>query len=397
MTFIARTTAGPSRRTHIAAYLAATVLAVANHPAPLAAQFPESIVRQFLPRRTDSSFAGLVARLSETGGYFDSDNIISNEASYLQIASQLEKVGVHGGAYVGVGPDQNFSYIALIRPSVAFMLDIRRDNMLEHLLFKSYFVAARNRLEYLCLLFGKPTPSDIDKWTGRPIGLIVAYLTRAATDSAFVAATRRASNDRIARFGVLLDAHDREMIDRYRAEFIADGLETRYSSLGRNNRMDYPSFGQLLMATDRGGRMRSYIADEEAYQFVRSMQLHDRIVPVVGNVAGDKAVRAIGAYAVDHGLLVSAFYLSNVEQYLMTRDGGFDSFVRNVKALPHDTASVIIRSYFGRFGATHPLFVPGIANISTSMIEPVDTFLRLYAAGSIRTYPDLVFSGYVSP
>src|SRR4051812_24884700 len=86
-------------------------------------------------RSNDSSFAALVARLSETGGVFDSDNIISNEGSYLQIASQLGKVGVHGGAYIGVGPDQNFSYVALIRPSVAFMLDIRRDNMLEHLLF----------------------------------------------------------------------------------------------------------------------------------------------------------------------------------------------------------------------------------------------------------------------
>ena len=122
-------------------------------------------------RTVDSSFAGVVARLSESGGYFDSDNIISNEASYLQIASQLTKVGVHGGVYIGVGPDQNFSYIALIRPSIAFMLDIRRDNLLEHLLFKSLFAMSRNRLEYLCLLFGKPVPADIDKWTGRPIEL----------------------------------------------------------------------------------------------------------------------------------------------------------------------------------------------------------------------------------
>src|SRR4051812_36932438 len=117
---------------------------------------------------SDSSFAGLVARLSEQAGYFDSDNIISNESSYLQIASQLAKVGTHGGVYVGVGPDQSFSYIALIRPSIAFMLDIRRDNMLEHLFFKSLFSLSRNRLEYLLRLFGKPIPADIDVWTDRP-------------------------------------------------------------------------------------------------------------------------------------------------------------------------------------------------------------------------------------
>jgi hypothetical protein len=196
---------------------------------------------------------------------------------------------------------------------------------------------------------------------------------------------------------VALDAHDRQMIDRYRAEFIADGLDTRYSSLGRNNRMDYPTFGQLMLATDRSGRQISFLADEDAFQFVRSLQIANRIVPVVGNVAGDKAVRAIGQYAAEHSLNISAFYLSNVEQYLLTRDGGFDAYARNVRTLPHDSTSVIIRSYFGRFGMTHPLFVQGVSSISTSMIEPIDTFLRAVAAGDIRTYADLVFNGYVTP
>jgi hypothetical protein len=346
---------------------------------------------------SDSSFSALVARLSETGGYFDSDNIISNESSYLQVASQFAKVGTHGGVYIGVGPDQSFSYIALIRPSIAFMLDIRRDNLLEHLLFKSIFAQSRNRLEYLCRLFGKPIPADIDLWNNRSASLIIGYLQQTPTDSASVQAYRRASNDRITGFRVALDARDRTTIDRYRAEFVTDGLETRYSSLGRNNRMDYPTFGQLMLAADRAGKAVGYLAEEDAFQFVRSMQLRDRIVPVVGNVAGDKAVKAIGAYARDHGLKVSAFYLSNVEQYLITRDGGFDEYAANVKTLPHDSTSVIVRSYFGRFGVAHPLFTPGRGSISTSMIERFDSFLKRFQAGEIRTYPDLVFNGFVQP
>jgi hypothetical protein len=348
-------------------------------------------------RASDSSFAALVAHLSEPGGYFDSDNIITNEASYLFVSSQLAKVGVHGGVYVGVGPDQNFSYVALIKPSIAFMIDVRRDNMLEHLLFKSLFALARNRVEYLCLLFGKPFPREADRWTGRSTTAIIDYLTKTATDSTTVAAAREASNARISALGLPLDGRDRTMIDRYRSEFIADGLETRYSSLGRNNRMDYPTFGQLMLATDRSGKAIGYLADEDAFQFVRSMQLRDRIIPVVGNVAGSKAVRAIGEYASEHALRVSAFYLSNVEQYLINRDGGFDEYARNVKSLPHDSTSVIIRSYFGRFGMTHPLYVPGRYTLSTSMIEPIDSFLRRVAAGEIRTYADLVFNGYVMP
>jgi hypothetical protein len=95
----------------------------------------------------ESSFARLVTQLSESGGYFDSDNIISNETSYLHVIDGLRRLGVRGGVYIGVGPDQNFSYIAAVRPSIAFMLDIRRDNMFEHLLFKSLFSMARNRVE----------------------------------------------------------------------------------------------------------------------------------------------------------------------------------------------------------------------------------------------------------
>jgi len=226
---------------------------------------------------------------------------------------------------------------------------------------------------------------------------VLAYVGEAHTDSAVVAAARRTSNDRIAKFGVPLDAHDREMIDRYRAQFVAEGLDTRYSSLGRNNRFDYPSFGRLIMESDRDGHLLSYLADENEFQYVRSMQLADRIIPVVGNVAGPKALKAVGAYAAAHGLVVSAFYLSNVEQYLMTRDGGFDEFAKNVTFLPHDSTSVIIRSYFGRFGMPHPLFVPAGGNLSTSMIERMDSFLHAFAAGELTSYSELVFKRYVRP
>ena len=348
-------------------------------------------------RASDTTFAALVARLSENAGYFDSDNIISNEASYLEVTTQLTKVGTHGGVYIGVGPDQNFSYIALIRPSIAFMLDIRRDNLLEHLLFKSLFAISRNRMEFMCRLFGKPVPADIDRWTGRQIGSILLYLERTPTDSGAVAETRKLSNARITAFGVPLDARDRGMIDRYRSEFVADGLETRYSSIGRNNRMDYPTFRQLVLAPDRNGHSVSYLMEEEPFQFVRSMENRDQVVPVVGNVAGDKAVKAIGQYATAHHLVISAFYLSNVEQYLLGRDGGFDEYARNVVALPRDSTSVIIRSYFGRLGMVHPLYVPAPGNISTSMIEPMDSFAKRFGAGELRGYADLVFGGYVKP
>src|SRR5690349_10221818 len=71
-------------------------------------------------------FAQTIARLSEPNGYFDTDNLISNESSYLQVIPDLARRGVRGGAYIGVGPDQNFTYIAATRPAIAFIVDIRR-------------------------------------------------------------------------------------------------------------------------------------------------------------------------------------------------------------------------------------------------------------------------------
>ena len=41
------------------------------------------------------------------------------------------------GVYIGVGPEQNFSYIARLRPTIAFIVDIRLENRNLHLLHKA--------------------------------------------------------------------------------------------------------------------------------------------------------------------------------------------------------------------------------------------------------------------
>src|SRR5688572_8292350 len=80
----------------------------------------------------ENGFARQVARFSESGGFFDSDNLISNETSYLHVLGAIDGYSIRGGVYIGVGPEQNFSYIARVKPELAFLIDIRRDNMLLH-------------------------------------------------------------------------------------------------------------------------------------------------------------------------------------------------------------------------------------------------------------------------
>src|SRR5258708_32258356 len=74
-----------------------------------------------------SPFAAQIASLSEPSGYFDTDNLISNERSYLQVLPDLRRRNVRGGAYICVGPAHNFTYSSEGRPSIAFIVYARRD------------------------------------------------------------------------------------------------------------------------------------------------------------------------------------------------------------------------------------------------------------------------------
>lgn len=348
---------------------------------------------------SDSAFARLVQRLSEPGGYFDSDNLISNETSYLHVLDGMRRLHVQGGAYIGVGPDQNFSYIAAVRPDIAFMLDIRRDNLLEHLLFKALFAMSRNRIEYMCLLFGKPLPRDVDRWSTKSIQELVDYLDRTPTDGDVVDSVQSSISQRVRRFGIPLSTLDLETIARIRDAFVRDSLDLRYSSIGRAPRPYHPTYRTLLLERDRAGHLANFLASEDAFQFVKSLEARDLVVPVIGNAAGDHALVAIGQYISERGEKVSAFYISNVEQYLI-RDGGFPQFVENVKQLPRDHRSVIVRSFFGYgygFGAagSHPLNVPG--HYSTQILQTLDAFVATYDSGEVRSYYDLISKNYVAP
>jgi hypothetical protein len=317
--------------------------------------------------QTSAAFGGRIAALSEPGGYFDTDNLISNERSYLQVFPELERHRVRGGAYIGVGPDQNFSYIAGVRPSVAFIVDIRRDNLLLHLLFKALFDQANTRVQYLALLFGRAAPTDAAGWRDAPIDRLAEYIQRPPQDRASLNAAHARLARVIRRFGVPLSADDLATIGRFHRRFIQGGLELQFETSGRAPQSYYPTYGELLLGTDGAGRQRNYLASEESFQFVKTMQARDRVIPVVGNLSGVKALKAIARDLSAQGESLSVFYTSNVEFYL-ERDGSYHRFVDNLSRLPHTRGTVVIRSIFnrGRGG-------------STSIVQPVEELLSQFA------------------
>jgi len=359
----------------------------------LAGSPPSAARRAVAPDTTP--FARLVFQLSELGGFFDSDNLISNESSYLHILGRLRDKGPSGGAYIGVGPDQSFSYIAVTRPSIAFIIDIRRENLLLHLLFKAIFESSRNRLEYLCLLFGRPAPADLVPWSRKSIEEIIEYLDHSPSDSARGARSQEALFERVGRYGLGLAAEDFRTLQRLQQEFVTAGLDLRFTSYGRPPRPFYPTIRQLILEKDLTGRQGNFLVREEDFRFVQELQRRDRVIPVVGDLAGPHALKAIGRYLADRRERVSLFYVSNVEFYLF-RQETFGRFVENVRGLPAAPGALLARSYFGgATGRPHPQAVPGY--YSVQLLQSFASFLARTQKPDSVNYWDLVTEDAIEP
>jgi hypothetical protein len=336
-----------------------------------------------------ASFAARIAALSEPGGFFNTDNLISNERSYLHVTPELRalvKTAAPGSTYLGVGPDQNFSYIGHLRPSMAIIIDIRRDNLLLHLLFKAIFAEAKTRVDYLALLTGRPEPSADGGWAQKSIDAIVAYIDGARPLTADrVAALRARLTATVDRFGVPLSGADRATMDGFHRRFIADGLSLQFNTTGRAPQYDYPTYRDLLLERDLAGTRQSFVASEDDFQFVKNLEARDLVIPVVGDLAGPTAIAAIGRFLAASNHVVSAFYTSNVEFYLF-RDGTFPRFMANLGRLPHHPAGLIVRSVFPSGGAG-ALMRPGYN--SASITQPIRTLIDGYAQGRFRQYSEL--------
>jgi hypothetical protein len=336
-------------------------------------------------------FGNLIEKFSEPNGYFDTDNLISNEASYLHVLGKIRQLRFNGGAYIGVGPDQNFSYIAQVRPNIVFIIDIRRDNLLQHLLFKSLFELSHNRLEYLCLLFGKPLPANPQSWNIRSIQEIVAYLDKTPAHRELFEKTKTALLAKVKSFGVRIEPNEFETINRIHTAFFDAGLDLKFTSRNRPPRFYYPSYRDLLLEKDLTGKFGNYLASEEDFRFLKSLEEASRIIPIVGNLAGNHALKNIARYLTERGERVSALYTSNVEYYLMrgSREDDFTRFAENVKLLPRDDRSVLIRSYFnGSWGYDHPQTVSGYH--STQLLQTIESFVKEFSAGGYQSYSDLI-------
>jgi hypothetical protein len=343
-----------------------------------------------LPARlTDQEFWRLSADLSEPNGFFRSENLVSNEHTFQYVVPSLKRSVRPGGVYLGVAPDQNFTYILAVRPRMAFIVDIRRGNLLEHLMYKALIELSADRAEFLSRLFSKARPPNLG-----PRSTVTELFTafdRVETSKEHYAENVTALEQHlIKKHGFTMSAGDIEQLENIYWAFFWEGPGLRYSTSpsglgGRGYGGNFPTYEELMLQTDWEGENHGYLASEDNFRFLKSLQERNLIVPVVGNFAGPKALRAVGRYIRERGGTVAAFYVSNVEQYLF-QDNLFDHFARNVATLPIDDASTFIRSVSSRFGYMGSFqWTDGRA----SALDRIRPFVRDFESGRIRSYYDV--------
>jgi hypothetical protein len=347
-------------------------------------------VQQLPARLSDEEFWKLITDFSEPGGTFISDNFVSNELALQDVLNNLTADREPGGVYMGVGPEQNFTFIAALRPKMAFIVDIRRQNMIEQLVYKALFEISKDRAEFLSRLLSRPRPADLS--SDATVDALFEAFHEAPEDSVMYQETLDAVIEQlVTKHGFALSSDDEISIKTILMAFYIAGSRLTYAGPRVINTV-MPSYEQLMRDIDKDGVQRSYLANEENYLQLQQFERDNVIVPVVGDFAGPKAIQAVGAYLKSHNATVTAFYTSNVEQYLFLTEA-WKQFYANIAALPLDSKSVFVRPLMstgsGEYAAS-PQLRAGMPFWWEFKLFPMIDLVDAFNAGRIVTYYDVI-------
>ena len=259
-----------------------------------------AVPRPVPARLTDDQFWKLSTSSSEQDGTFRSDNLLSNELNFQYVIPDLLSTAKQGRVYMGVGPEQNFTYIAALKPAMAFIVDIRHGNLDVHLMYKALFELSKDRAEFVSRLFSRKRPDGLTaKSTAREI--FGAYLAADPSKELFDADLKAIVDQLKTKHGFSLSAGDLDGIDWALGNYYRFGPAINYNSSsaatapavvgatgfgggGRGGGFSGVTYADLMMADDGNGQMRSYLASEENFAFLKDLETRNMLVPVVGRL-----------------------------------------------------------------------------------------------------------------
>ena len=344
----------PGNRRHLILAAACLILIIPSAlrlvPSGYAAPTPKEL--------SDQQFWSLSKEFSEEDGVFRSDNLLSNETTFQYVIPNLLKASKQGRVYLGVGPEQNFTYIAALKPAMAIIIDIRHGNLDVHLMYKALFELSKDRADFVSRLFSRKRPDGLTE-DSSVNDIFTAFLAAAGSKEIYEE-NLKAVQDVLMKHGFPLSSGDLDGIRWALSNYYQFGPAINYSSslsantppeivgaIGGGFGNNGVTYASLMTAEDGFGQTRSFLANQENFEFVKDLESRNLVIPVVGDFGGNKAIRAVGTYLKSIDAMVSAFYLSNVEQFL-GQGGKWRTFCGSTRALPLDDTSLFIRSGRGR-------------------------------------------------
>jgi hypothetical protein len=323
----------------------------------------------------------MVEDFSEPDGYFRSDNFLSNEAGFQSVIPKVKDHVKPGGVYIGVGPEQNFTYVLSFEPKLSFIVDIRRLNMLEHLLYKELFELSTSRADFVSRLFSRERPKTLDE-TSSVAEIFAGYRGVPPDRNLFERTLTQVLDHLLGTHEFKLTHHDQDQIRYVYNAFFQAGpdLSYRFRDTYYQGTLGMPTYEELMLDTD-GQHNWGFLSSEDRFRRLQDIQRKNLIVPLVGDFAGPKALRAVGQYLREHDAVLSTFYLSNVETYLFQEeDRRWLRFYENVSKIPTNSASSFIR-----FTASQ-----GTDSHSNQMWSPIHEILAAVRARKIDDYPGVI-------
>jgi hypothetical protein len=335
---------------------------------------------------SDKDFWRMIVDLSEPGGSYPYENFVSNELQVQDVIPALKVTTKSGGVYMGVGPEQNFTYVSVLQSKLAFVIDIRRQNMLELLMYKALFELSPDRADFVGKLFSRPRPAGLDTRTN--VGALFAAYENAKADPDLHTKNLQAIKASINKHGFQLSNDDLSKIEYVYQVFYrgGPGITYEFSSPSPSSLVRPSSYMEIMTTTDQTGRNSAFLASEESYKYVREMQRKNLIVPLVGDFSGPAVIRNVGRYLKERNATVAVFYISNVETYL--NDAQRQTFYANVAALPLDSSSMFIRFILGNPARGLSWWRPGMSNVST--LAPMMELTRAVQSGQRPTMQEII-------
>jgi hypothetical protein len=334
----------------------------------------------------DKEFWRLITDLSESGGRFQ-QQFMSNEDSFQFAIPGLKANTQKNAVYLGVGSEQNFTYIAAIQPKVSFIVDIRHDNMIEHLIYKAIFELAPDRADFVSRLFSRKRPSALE--TNAPAKALFDAFQPIEPDSSLYEQNVRAVTDR------LVEVHKFPLTEADKADVarILNAFRTAgpYSLKGTGD-ITNPTYAQLMAMTDPAGTNQSYLASEQNFRIVQKLESQNAVIPLTGDFAGEKTLIRIGQYLKDHDAAVDIFYVSNVERYLFDDFAHGRQFYTNLARLPLKPSSTFIRSVTTDISKRLGFPLPDGKEKWRTLLFSINDCLKALADGRIQGYRDLFAS-----